>query len=115
MDALLTLAGALGLAASVLHSVLGELRVVRPSTAPTLAAKRVLHAIMLLSGVYWAALGAALLAAPFLQNAELRLVIAYTGAAVYLTAAAANAWAMNFKHFGWIVLGVAGLAAAAGA
>lgn len=114
MDILLYLAGGLGVAIGVVHAVLGELRVVGPATTPTVSAKRVLRAIMFLSGVYWSALGAALIAAPFLSSVELKLGIAYVAAAVFLSAAAANFWATQGKHFGWVLLSIAGVLALAG-
>ncbi|MEL6792241.1 MAG: hypothetical protein AAFU55_02650 [Pseudomonadota bacterium] len=101
----LQIAGLSGAGIAVVHAWLGDARVVTPfrSGAPD-PAFRVMRAIMALSGLYWLALGCALIAAPyFASEAELR-VLALVAAFAYATGAIGNAWAMRGRHFGAYLL-----------
>ena len=105
LEVALQIAGILGAAIAIVHAWLGDSRVVAPfrSGAPD-PAFRVMRAIMALSGVYWLALGCALIAAPyFASEVELRL-LALVAAFAYGTGALGNAWAMRGRHFGAYLL-----------
>jgi len=65
-DLLLYIAGGLTVMISIAHGYLGATQVVGPSTAPSDSAKRILHAIMFLSAVYWFIGGVTLIAVPHL-------------------------------------------------
>ena len=109
----LYVAGTLTLFISVVHGYLGATKVVGPSTAPSASTKRILHAIMFLSAVYWFVGGVALLAAPHLVEGNVRQWVVYAVAAMLLTGAIGNIWATRAKHFGgYFLLIVSGLAIA---
>src|SRR5262249_29949394 len=99
-DSLGVMAGGLGMLCAVIHGYLGETRVVRPVKDIPKPAKRVLQAIMFLSAVYWFAAGIAAAASPFL-TAHDRWLALFIAGAIYSSSAAANFWAMRWRHFGW--------------
>jgi hypothetical protein len=106
-DALGLLAGILGMLCAIAHGFLGETKVVRPIKDISPSAKRVLHAIMFLSAVYWFIAGAAAAASPFLIERDRLLALSIAGT-IYFSSAAANFWAMRGRHFGWVALSAAG-------
>jgi hypothetical protein len=55
-----------------------------------------------------------LAAAPIYFEGGLKTSIAYIVAAIFASGAAANFWATRGKHFGWMLLAVAGLLAVIG-
>ena len=112
-DILLYLAGGLTVLIAVAHGYLGATAVVGPSTAPSVQAKRILHAIMFLSAVYWLIGGLTLIAAPHLFEGETRKWVVWTVAAMLLTGALGNMWGTRARHFGgFFLLLVTGLAVA---
>ncbi|MFT4584936.1 MAG: hypothetical protein ACI915_002882 [Gammaproteobacteria bacterium] len=56
-----------------------------------------------------------LAAAPIYFEGGLKTSIAYIVAAIFASGAAANFWATRGKHFGWMLLAVAGSLAVIGA
>ncbi|MEL7109201.1 MAG: hypothetical protein AAGL99_08035 [Pseudomonadota bacterium] len=110
---LLYIAGGLTIGIAIVHGYIGATQVVGPSTAPTQAVKRILHAIMFLSAVYWFVGGVVLVAAPFLFEGETRQWVVYVIAAMLMTGALGNMWSTRAKHFGgYFLLIVSGLALA---
>lgn len=112
---LLYVAGALTIAIAIAHGYLGAAKVVGPSKAPNASAKRILHAIMFLSAVYWAVGGAVLLVTPALFEGETRKWVVYVVTAMLLSGALGNLWGMRARHFGGYFLLVVSALAAAGA
>ncbi len=111
---LLITSGVLGMVIACIHGWLGEKRVVAPAAHPSRAAKRVMHAIMFLSAVYWFIGGAALTLAPLMDASQKGLII-WIVSAMYTSGAAANFWATRGRHFGWMLLTLAtGLAIVGG-
>ncbi|MEM1140358.1 MAG: hypothetical protein AAGH45_10795 [Pseudomonadota bacterium] len=113
-DILLYLSGGLGMAIALVHGYLGETKVVRPTAASTPAAKRVLHAIMFLSGVYWFVASAILVATPAYVPELVRPIVVYGVAAIFISGCVANFWATRGRHFGWALLALAAGLALAG-
>lgn len=112
----LYLAGTLTVLIAIVHGYLGAVQVVGPSTAPSPEAKRILHAIMFLSAVYWFVGGAVLIAAPHLFDGSARQGVVYTVVAMLVTGAVGNMWSTRAKHFGgYVLLVVSGLAVAGAA
>ncbi len=103
-DIFLVMAGCLGMVIAILHGYIGEMKVVRPIQGSPASAKRVLHALMFLSAVYWFVGGAILAAGPFYLDANARYVAAMMVGALYLSGAIANLWATRGRHFGWAML-----------
>jgi len=114
-DILILMAGVLGMIIAVVHGVLGARKVVGPIEGAPPSAKRIMHAIMFLSAVYWFIGGAALALAPLYFDAEQKRLAVTVVSAMYGTGAAANFWATRGRHFGWMLLILAtGLAVAGG-
>ena len=99
-DILLYLAGSLTVSIASFHGYLGATKVVSPTTAPSSSAKRILHAIMFLSAVYWFVGGVLLMVAPALFEGEIRKWVVYGVAAMLTTGAFGNMWGTRGKHFG---------------
>ena len=114
-DMLLYVAGGLTVLIAIAHGYLGATAVVGPSQAPNAAAKRILHAIMFLSAVYWLVGGLVLIAAPVLFDGETRKWVVYVIAAMLLSGALGNLWGMRARHFGGYFLLIVSALAAAGA
>ncbi|MEM6913066.1 MAG: hypothetical protein AAF511_03720 [Pseudomonadota bacterium] len=106
-DIALYASGVLGVFVSIVHGYIGEMKVVRPSEAPSAAAKRVLSAIMFLSAVYWLVVSLLLIATPAYVPDGLRAFAAYGAGAVLLSGALGNLWATRGRHPGWMLLTVA--------
>ncbi|MEJ6707346.1 MAG: hypothetical protein QNK92_00700 [Amylibacter sp.] len=66
--------------------------------------KRLFAAYFVISGAYWAAGGAALLAFANAKPTPLRTAIAIFTCFMFASGAAANAWATRGRHFGWAAL-----------
>ncbi len=114
-DILLIPAGILGMVIAVAHGMIGETKVVRPVQGLTLPAKRVLHALMFLSAVYWFAAGAVLAIAPIYFNADAQFITAMIVAAVFASGALGNAWATGGRHPGcWLLALATGMALTGG-
>jgi len=103
-DIFLYTAGGLTMLIAVIHGYLGATKIVKPSTAPNASAKRILHAIMFLSAVYWFVAGAVLAAAPHLFSGEVRQWTVYACAAMLGLGALGNIWGMRGRHFGGYLL-----------
>ncbi|MEM6627687.1 MAG: hypothetical protein AAF719_13390 [Pseudomonadota bacterium] len=114
-DAYLYAAGTLGIVISIVHGFLGETKIVAPSQAPASQAKRVMRAIMFISAVYWFAGGLVLLLTPAVLTEAQRPLAVYGAAFLFLTGSLGNFWATKGRHFGWMLLAVAGGLAVAGA
>ena len=114
-DIFLYAAGGLTLAIAVAHGYLGAVHVVGPSQAPNPEAKRILHAIMFLSAVYWFVGGAILIAAPHVLDGEVRTWVVYAIAAMLASGALGNLWGMRARHFGGYALLVVSALAVTGA
>ena len=101
---LIVIAGCLGMLVAVVHGYLGATKVVALVNDIPANAKRVLHAIMFLSALYWFVGGMLLAAGPlYLTTAEHRIAALIVGA-LYLSGAVGNFWAMRGRHFGWMLL-----------
>jgi len=110
---LIVAAGVLGMAIAIVHGMLGARKIVAPIADIAPPHKRILHAIMFLSAVYWFAGGAALAAAPLYFDGEQKRLAVIVVSAIYASGAAANFWATRGRHFGWMLLALAtGLAVA---
>lgn len=125
MNLFLALSAAAGMGAALGHSYLGETRVLRPMfgargdnrTLANVATRRVIRWVWHLPSLAWAQIAAVTfwfavgLAAP----APVLTSFAYFGAAVYLTGALANLWALRKPHIGSGLLTLAAVALALGA
>jgi hypothetical protein len=114
-DILLYIAGAGGMIVAVVHGLIGARKVVGPTKAPSASAKRILHAIMFLSAVYWFVAGAVLASAPHLFTGEVRKWTVYVCAAMLLSGALGNMWGTRGRHFGGYLLLVISILAFLGA
>ena len=103
-DIFLYISGGLAMCVAIIHGWLGAVKVVGPATTPRPSSKRILHAIMFLSAVYWFVAGAIILAAPHFMSGEVRRWVVYGCAAMLLSGAFGNLWGMRGKHFGGYAL-----------
>ena len=103
-----------GLGSAIGHSYLGERYVLRPMFAArgdnrvlgVASMRRVTRWVWHLPSFAWAQVALATLWLTLAAPAELRM-FSYFGAAIYLTAALANLWAMRAPHVGNILLTIA--------
>lgn len=101
---LIVTSGCLGMLIALVHGYLGETKVVSLVKGVPPEAKRVLHAIMFLSAVYWFSGGVILATGPlYLTTGEHRVAALIVGA-IYLSGAIGNFWAMRGRHIGWVLL-----------
>lgn len=102
-DLALYLAGALTLLVSLAHGWLGATKIVGPAQAAP-SAKRILHAIMFLSAVYWFAAGLLLLATPSQFTGDVRCWVVIGCVLMLGGGGIGNVWAMRGRHFGGYAL-----------
>ncbi len=106
-DTLLVAGGSLGIFVSFVHGFIGETKVARLATHPQISSKRVIHALIFLSAVYWFLGGTLIVAAPFLLDKSATLLSAIIVCTMYGTGAAGNFWATKGNHIGWVLLAIA--------
>jgi hypothetical protein len=112
-DVWLYASGILGLAAALVHGVLGETRVFARVRIEPERLKRLIRLVWHCSAVAWAGVAVLLIVAPWMGSQPARHWIVGTAAVIYGFGAIANAWAMRGRNFGWVVLTiVVGLAVA---
>ena len=105
---LLLSAGILGMAISVVHGYLGQRRVLTALQADAIIAGQVNKAVFHLSTWYWFIGGLSLVVVPKISVAPAAAAVALGVAILYFSAAAANFWATRGRHFGWVLLAIAG-------
>lgn len=109
-DLAIYLAGALTLLVALAHGWLGATKIVGPAQAAP-SAKRILHAIMFLSAVYWFAAGLLLLATPTQFAGHVRFWVVIGCVLMLGGGGIGNVWAMRGRHFGgYALLAISGLA-----
>ena len=113
-DYALFAAGAVTISAALAHGLLGELRVFARAEIAPARLRLLLRLVWQCGTLAWIGLGVLLAVAPLLASAPARAWIVGIAVAVLGPAAAANAWATRFHHFGWTVLALACLLALAG-
>ncbi len=113
-DLALQLAGALAVAAAIVHGVLGETKVFPRARIDPPWAKRLMRVVWHCGAVAWIGGGALLLAAPSFASDSARRWIVVVLAAVYGSAAIGNAVANRGRHYGWAVLSAVVVLALAG-
>jgi hypothetical protein len=113
-DILLQCAGAVAIAAALIHGLLGELKVFPRMTIEPQRLRTLLRLVWQASTVAWIGCGVLLLAAPWMASDQARHWIVMTLAVVFAFAALANAWATRGRHFGWMALSAVVVMAVAG-
>jgi hypothetical protein len=102
-DLALYISGGLTLLVAIAQGWLGAVKSVEPVQAAP-AAKRILHAIMFLSAVYWFVAGGLLLATPTLFAGGVRYWVVIGCALMLGSGGIGNIWAMRGRHFGGYAL-----------
>jgi hypothetical protein len=106
-------AGVLAIAVALVHGYLGESKVFAVAHIEPPWASRLMRALYRCTVLDWAALGALLILVPAMGSGQARHAVIAASAAVYVAAAAGNAWSTRGRHFGWVLmLAVAALALA---
>lgn len=114
-DGFLYAAGIGAMFVAMIHGWLGATKVVGPAQTPHPSSKRILHALMFLSAVYWFVAGLALFLTPSRFEDPVRTGVVYVCAAMLFSGALGNIWGMRGKHFGGYLLLVISALAMAGA
>jgi hypothetical protein len=103
-DLLLQVAGLAAIAVALIHGVLGETKVFARATIEPPRLRTLIRLVWQAGTVAWIGGGVLLIAAPWMASEPARHWIVATTAVVFGFAAAANAWAMRGRHFGWMAL-----------
>jgi hypothetical protein len=107
-------AGVAGIAAALIHGVLGETKVFAKATIQPESLRTLIRLVWQAGTVAWIGGGVLLIAAPSLGSESARHWIVVTIVSVYAFAAAANAWWSRGRGFGWKALGAVVVLAVAG-
>jgi len=113
-DLLLQCAGAVAIAAAIIHGILGEVQVFPRATIEPRRLRILMRCVWQAGAVAWLGGGVLLLAAPAMNSDTARHWIVAILAAVFAFAAAGNAIALRFRHFGWLAMSAAAVMAVAG-
>lgn len=106
------MAGGGAMAVAIVHVMIGQ-KIITPLDVPRESSKRILHALMFLSGVYWFVAGGVLALTPTFLSGEVRQWTVYACAAMLLSGALGNMWGTRGKHFGgYLLLVISGFALA---
>jgi hypothetical protein len=112
-DLLVEAAGILGIAAALMHGILGETRIFATARIEPSRARLLLRLVWHCSVVAWASMGVLLILVPMLRSDAARIAIVAASAAVFGAGVIGNAWASRGRHFGWVWLSaIVGLALA---
>src|SRR3954462_14387839 len=103
-DLLLQCSGAAAIAVALIHGVLGETRVFRRATIEPPRLRTLIRAVWQAGTVAWIGGGVLLMGGPWIASDAARRGVVETTAVMFATAAAANAWALRGRHFGWVAL-----------
>jgi hypothetical protein len=113
-DILLQCSGAVAVAVSLIHGVLGETKVFARATIEPPRLRTLIRLVWQAGTVAWIGGGVLLIAAPWMASDPARHWIVATLAAVFGFAAFANAWATRGRHFGWMAMSAVVALAVAG-
>jgi len=113
-DILLQCSGAVAVAVSLIHGVLGETKVFARATIEPPRLRTLIRLVWQAGTVAWIGGGVLLIAAPWMASDPARHWIAATLAVVFGFAAFANAWATRGQHFGWMAMSAVVALAVAG-
>jgi hypothetical protein len=113
-DLILQCAGVAGIAVALIHGVLGETKVFARATIQPESLRTLIRLVWQAGTVAWIGGGVLLMAAPWMASEPARHWIVATTAVMFACAAAANAWALRGRHFGWVALSAVVAMAVAG-
>jgi hypothetical protein len=113
-DLLLQCSGAAAIVVALIHGVLGETKVFRRATIEPPRMRTLMRAVWQAGTVAWIGGGVLLMAAPWMASEPARHWIVATTAVMFACGAAANAWALRGRHFGWVALSAVVAMAVAG-
>jgi hypothetical protein len=113
-DLSLQAAGLAAIAVALIHGVLGETKVFARATIEPPRLRTLIRLVWQAGTVAWIGGGVLLIAAPWMASEPARHWIVATTACVFAFGAAANAWAMRGRHFGWVALSAVVALAVAG-
>ncbi|MHC2434216.1 hypothetical protein [Bradyrhizobium sp. USDA 4451] len=113
-DLLLQGAGVIAILVSLIHGVLGEIKIFARATVEPPRLRLLLRLVYQAGTVAWIGGGVLLIAAPAMASDAARHWIVATLAVVFGFAALANAIATRFRHVGWMAMSAVVALAAAG-
>jgi hypothetical protein len=111
-DISLIVAGVIGSGVAVVHGVLTQRLLVRPTlelSIPRLA-RKLIPGLLQFSTFNWFVSGLALVAVAFAHEWETKFAVGALAASSYLFGALGNLWATRGRHHGWMLYGIAVLA-----
>jgi hypothetical protein len=103
-EALLPLAGCLGVGVAVAHGYLGEKRLIAPLEIPGRQAKGFIRAIWQLSAATWILCSLIIALSPWFVPDNQRMVVVVIVSLPMLYGLVVNAWISRGRHFGWKLL-----------
>ncbi len=113
-EAMLLVAGLIGVAVSVVHGALTQRLMVRPvgemmaaDGTLSVSLRRLVPLLLQFSTFNWLICGLALIASALWLGPEARLVVGVLASSSYFFGAAGNCWGTRGKHPGWMLLAVA--------
>jgi hypothetical protein len=113
-DILLQCSGALAIATSIAHGVLGETKVFARASIEPKRLATLIHCVWQAGTIAWIAGGVLLMAAPWMGSDIARHWIIITFTVVFASAAFGNAWALRGRHIGWVAMSAVVALAVAG-
>jgi hypothetical protein len=113
-DMLLQCSGVAAIAAALVHSLIGELKIFPRITIEPARLRTLIRLVWQAGTVAWIGCGVLLVVAPHLDSEPARHWIVITLACVFAFAALANAWATRGRHFGWMAMSAVVALAVAG-
>jgi hypothetical protein len=111
-DISLVVAGVIGSGVAIIHGVLTQRLLVKPTlelAIPSLA-RKLIPGLLHFSTFNWFVSGLALVAVAFAHEREAKFAVGVLAASSYLFGALGNLWATRGRHHGWILYGIAVLA-----
>lgn len=103
-DLALYASGTLGLAAAVVHALLGETRVFAAARIEPERLRLLIRGVWHCSAVAWAGMAALLISVPWMGSQMARYWIVGAAVVVYGFSAIVNGWVLRWRHFGWMLL-----------
>jgi len=111
-DISLVVAGVIGSGVAIVHGVLTQRLLVKPTLELSISslARKLNSALLQFSTFNWFVSGLALVAVAFAHESETKFAVGALAASSYLFGALANLWATRGRHFAWMLYGIAVLA-----
>ena len=111
-DALLIIAGCIGICVSIFHGVLLQKLMIKPLLESTygqelaIQTRKLIPLLLHFSTLFWFLGGLCLIISPFFLNLTEQKIISIVVASLYAFGAIGNFWGTQGKHPGWVLLAI---------